>query len=223
MDKEFQEIEQNKRPDRGNKNGLGLVFGSIFLLLSSAILLIVFIYTFIVPTNPLNPFPPDESKISSNLIAGPTPTPTNTPVPPTQTPKPFPVVIPTKDSGILFEVQSGMPWYLPHQSGCRYMYVAGSVLDTDGQPAAGYSVRLSGVIGDHPELTLQAISGSAREYSTGGFEIQIGELAPVDTQNGVYLQLFQEDGTAASPMISFSTSSSCIQNLIYINFLQVRE
>jgi hypothetical protein len=104
------------------------------------------------------------------------------------------------------------------------MYVAGSVVDINEQPAAGYTVRLSGVIGNQPELTLQAISGSAPDYSKGGgFEIQIGDLSPVDTQNGVYLQLFQADGTPASPMISFSTSSSCNQNLIYINFMQVRD
>jgi len=224
MENEFQEIDQNKRPDRGVKNGLGLVFGGVFFLISSVILVIIFIYTFFVPTNPLNPFPPEnEADISSILRAEPSSTPTHTPVPPTQTPKPFPVVVPTRDSGILFEVQSGTPWYLSHQSGCRYMYVAGSVLDINGQPAAGYTVRLSGVIGNQPELTLQAISGSALDYSPGGFEIQIGDLSPVDTQNGVYLQLFQEDGTPASPMISFSTSGSCNQNLIYINFMQVRD
>ena len=103
------------------------------------------------------------------------------------------------------------------------MYVAGNILDANEQATAGYTIKLSGMIGDDTELTLETVSGSAPQYSDGGFEIQIGDLEPIDTQNGVYLQVFTEDGTPASSMISFSTSSSCNRNLIYINFMQVRD
>jgi len=223
MENETKNNIQNNKSDRGVKSGLGLVFASVFLSLSTIVLVFFFIYTFFVPSNPLNPFPPkEETETVSVLEPESTNMPTKTPLPPTQTPKPFPEVVPTQDTGILFEVQSGTPFYLPHQSGCRYMFVAGNILDENEQPVAGYTIKLSGVIGDESELTLQAVSGSALQYSDGGFEIQIGDLAPTDTQNGIYLQVFTEDGTSASPMISFSTSSSCSRNLIYINFLQIR-
>jgi len=222
METKNQENEQNNRHDRGNKSGWGYIFVSIFLLLSTVFLIIFFVYTFFVPNNPLNPFPPGiETEIYEVVESVPSPTSTKTPEP-TATTKPFPDVIPTLETGILFEVQTGTPFYLPHQSGCSYMYVAGSILDLNGEPVAGYTVRLSGVINDHPEILFEAVSGSALQYSAGGFEIQIGEIAPVDGQNGIYLQLFLEDGTPASPMISFSTSGDCNRNMIHINFIQVR-
>jgi hypothetical protein len=223
MEQETQEKNQISKPDRGIKSGLIYVFLSIFLLISSVLLIIFFIYTFFVPDNSLNPFPPDSVvTLSSAVDPTPTSTPTNTPAPPTATPKPFPDVVPTLEKGVLFEVQNGTPIYTPHQSGCQFMYVGGSILDLDGNSLSGISVRLSGVIDGYPELTLEAVSGSALQYSSGGFEIQIGDFGPIATQNGVYLQLFLEDGSSASPMISFSTSGDCSRNLININFLQVR-
>jgi hypothetical protein len=215
---------QVDRSGRGVKSGLGFIFFSIFLLISSVLLVIFFIYTFFVPQNPLNPFPPDvQTETPSAQALQPTATPTNTPILPTATPKPFPEVIPTQESGVLFEVQEGTPYYLPHQSGCSHMYVAGSILDINGNPLPGITVRLSGDLDGFEDLTLDVVSGSALQYSNGGFEIQIGDIEPLDSQNGIFLQLFLEDGSSASPMVSLGTSSNCGRNMIYINFLQVRE
>ena len=223
MENETQKKDRSSKPDRSVKSGLIYIFFSIFLLTSSVLLIIFFVYTFFVPDNSLNPFPPDtEVKLSSAVDPAPTSMPTITPAPPTVTPKLFPDVVPTLETGVLFEVQDGTPIYTPHQSGCQFMYVGGSILDLEGNPVAGYTVRLSGVIDGHPELTLEAVSGSAPQYSIGGFEIQIGDFGPIATQNGIYLQLFLEDGSSASSMISFSTSGDCNRNLININFLQIR-
>lgn len=213
---------KNNRIDRGMKSGWGLIFVSIFLLLASLFLLIFFIYTFFVPTNSLNPFPPKIEQVAmiANDIS-PTQTPTNTIIPPTVTPKPFPEVVPTLESGVLFEVQAGSPISIQHQSGCQNSYIAGSIINLDGDPLKGITVRLSSPNTGESDFFVEVISGSAIQYSTSGYEINLGNLNPEGIQRNIYLQLFLEDGTTASSMITFKTSGNC-QNVIIVNFEQIR-
>lgn len=186
-------------------------------------LLMFFIYTFFVPNNPLNPFPPSlEVVIAETSTAESTSTPTKTPVPPTETPKPIPEITPTLETGILFEVQKGTPFYLQHPSGCEYLYIGGGVLDINGDHFPGIIVRISGNLKDQVEIKVEAISGTALQHYSGGYEIQIGELESINDQTDMFIQLFLEDGSSASPVFSFNTSGICGNNLIYVNFLQVR-
>ena len=96
------------------------------------------------------------------------------------------------------------------------------MLDINGDPLPGITVRISGNLKDQIEISVEALSGTAPHHSAGGYEIQVGELESITDQNDIYMQLFLEDGTPASPMILFNTSGVCRNNLIYVNFLQVR-
>lgn len=161
---------------------------------------------------------------SPSPAATPTPSasPTRTPPPasltPTTTGEPGATSRPA--GSFPFVVQEGFPHALgnfANDQGCRWLGVAGIVLDQSGNGLNDYVVRLEG-----GGLTLDAVSGSAPAYSAtgGGFEFALNDHV-IATQAEYSLQLYNSSGQPVSVKMFFDTYADCDRNLILINFQRV--
>lgn len=246
MDKYDFEFDKPKKPKIKFKDRLLRSFGRIFFLATLCALLF-FGYTYINPYNIFNPFPPEfisltasptplsfTTEVSTGEIEA-----TQSQVPetvateteivatetqiilPTQTQvnTDFPTETPDVAALPFFVVQSGNPVYLPHPDGCEHMYIAGSVTDGNGGPLIFVGVELNGTIKNEPLFSEIAFSGTAKQYSDSGYEIQIGDGPPVNTGETAYIQIYDQDGNEASDLILLSTTSECSKNLIMMNFV----
>lgn len=144
----------------------------------------------------------------------PTPTPTDTATPtptgPTLTPSPT-------RSQFIFTKSDISPFYLQNfanNAGCQWMGVAGEVLDLERRPvmAGSYRVHVWGS-GIDERLTV----GTARDYSPSGWEQFLLGFPEVRDYN---IQLETPNGTPVSQVYSFTTRSSCNQNLVRFDFVQ---
>lgn len=159
----------------------------------------------LTPTDTLSPTPLGRQPIG-------TPLPTNTPVPsatesPTIEPPEFPI-----------EVQPGTPLFLQSYTveNCEWQGIAGQVILSEGVPAEGYIVR---VTGDGIDGALEAVTGSSPDYGSSGWEIQVADGAlPLDYQ----VQVFDETGTRAlSDVVEVNFTGECSLNLARVNFRQI--
>ncbi len=160
----------------------------------------------------------------------PTPTITSTPLPTltaTATASPTATSSPTATEEIfneLFEVQTGSPVYVTNfvhpQAACNWQGVAGQVFTRQGLPLVGYVVRVSGVYNGQP-VNLLGLTGLVENtpYGPGSFELVLGSQA-LDTQDVLYIQLFEPSGTEVSAPVGLTTYSSCSKNLLIINFVE---
>jgi hypothetical protein len=177
------------------------------------------------PTWTPTPSPnPSQAPVDQN-----TPTPTRTPLTgPSATPEPtvtatVPTDTPTPGK-YPYVIQNGNPVYtfnLFHpELGCAWMGVGGQALDRRGSPVIGLVVQVGGTLNGQSFDTQLSLTGVAKEYGTGGYEIQIFS-APIETTNELYIQLF-DPGTnePVSEKTYFNTRNSCTENLILITFQQ---
>ncbi len=138
-------------------------------------------------------------------------------IPPTKTPKPtntpkitfaFSVTVKAIASTI----------YLP-ESGCSYFAVAGEAVDLNNAPYLKGIVKVGGTLGgqtiDPDKHT--TVTGVATQFGPAGFEIPL-EVAPVNSQNTLWIQLFDTAGVPLSEKKFFNTYSSCEKNLIQVRF-----
>jgi len=154
---------------------------------------------------------------SRTPISGPSATlePTFTATVPTLTPTPgkYP-----------FVMQDGSPAYVANlfhpDLGCAWMGVGGQALDRRGSPVIGLVVQVGGTLNGTTFDTQLSLTGVAKEYGPGGYEIQIFG-APLDSTEELYIQLF-DPGTnqPVSEKTYFDTKNSCTENLILITFQQ---
>ncbi len=191
------------------------------------------------PVTPATPSPTDLILVADTATATPspavptasptpdvtsTPDPTDTPTPtpteigtPTITPTPTetPTATPTATitpSQYRYTVQSGYPHYMPYPGGCQWMGFAGQVFDLNGQPVINVVVHIGGV--DY--LTL---SGASQEYSIPGWVQKVADL-PASSAGYYTVQLQDSLGNILSAPVALTTTVSCGQNLITINFVQ---
>jgi len=106
------------------------------------------------------------------------------------------------------------------ETGCNWQGVAGQVFNRQGLPLVGYVVRVSGVYNGQP-LNLLGLTGLVENtpYGPGSFELVLGSQA-LDTQDVLYVQLFEPSGTEVSAPVGLTTYSSCSKNLLIINFVE---
>ena len=71
------------------------------------------------------------------------------------------------------------------------------------------------------QVNLTGLSGTFKEYGESGFEFTLTD-APVATWQSLSIQLLDQAGLPLSDEIFFNTSANCQENLILINFKQVR-
>jgi hypothetical protein len=211
----------------------------------------VFLSIFIDPRSSLNPFPPPTLPPKFALptvtpsIVPPTWTPTNTSPPTatdtpratltiqpsptmftlatlyTDTPTPPPTVPP---AGYSFELQ-GKPYAIKNlyhpELECAWMGVGGQALDMSGAHVTGLIIRLGGVLSGVSLNPMMSLTGVALNYGQSGYEFTLADR-PIASKGTLWIQLLDQAGLPLSDKIPFDTYDSCEQNLILINFKQVR-
>lgn len=224
-----------------SNGGCALRFGTLIFLTGTFLLLVFFVYTFLSPNHPYNPFPPSEMDSpaepatleilpSHTPILIPTATITRTPIFPTSTetqlPPPTEAVItilaPTLplESSVHFSAQTGTPVFTAHPSGCDGIYLAGNVIDLDGNPLPGMLVIAAGTLQDAPVETEPSLSGLNPEFSPSGWQIKLSKTL-IDSTGTVYLALYSlESAEPVSELIFINTFNDCNRNMIMVNFVQ---
>jgi hypothetical protein len=124
---------------------------------------------------------------------------------------------PAEDVDYPYELQRGQPIYITNpeaRGGCRWLSIAGSVMDANGNAVDGYGVR---IVGEGVDETIA--SGSAPGFGPGGFELPLGNTA----RDGQFVaQLLDPTGNPASPVYTVATRSECELNIAALRFVQVR-
>lgn len=223
---------------------------TVLILLGVACLACVFVLIFINPYTPFNPFPPptlpapaslpSDTPTLALLTLPPTWTPTATPLTPTPSPTftlpptPTPLTLtptptptwPPPPGGYPFALRAGSPKAMPNihhpELGCNWMGVGGQVLDKNNAPVIGLILRLGGSAPGIllPENTF-TLSGVALAYGRSGYEFKLADM-PIASRRALWIQLLDPSGMPLSEQVFFDTYASCEQNLILIDFKQVR-
>ncbi len=129
------------------------------------------------------------------------------------------------DSPYPFAVVQGSPSTLPYnvmvpEVGCAWLGVGGNVEDQTGAPILGLRVQVYGSFHGHVKAEM-SITGSVQRYGGAGYEIQLDDI-PSYTYQTLWVQLYNQAGTAVSEKVFITTSENCDENLIIINFQQLR-
>lgn len=210
---------------------------------------IIFLMVFVNPYSALNPFPP---VTLPEVIVLPTATPGRPTFPATWTPtaaqimatSTFPTVevpvvsatpaeagtaVPTAtrrpgSRGFAFTVQTdpaplSSVLFRP-EWGCDWLGLAGQVVDLKNSPATGIRVQVGGYLGTQ-KIDLLSLTGTALQYGRAGYEFTLAEK-PVNSVGTLWVQLLDQSDLPLSDKVYFNTFATCEQNLIIINFKQVR-
>ncbi len=163
------------------------------------------------PTNTpqtVRTLPPLVTPTQPQSPEAPTPEPTSEPAAPAPSPTPA------------FVLQAGSPAYLPAfthpEAGCAWVGIAGQVFDSSGMPVENTVVVVKGLFNGKPVDAL-ALSGLAKGYGSGGYEIQVG-TASATTSEALTIQLLNDKFEPLSPVYPIQTFDDCQKNLILINF-----
>jgi hypothetical protein len=165
------------------------------------------------PTGATAPVTP--SADSGMLILSPTP-PSSNPVSPTE-----PTQAPLGFDFVILDEPLGMPAseYDPAR-GCDWMGVAGQVYDIQGSPVKGLRVVVRAEL-DGNTVEMIAMSGTADLYGPSGYEIRLADR-PIASSGKAAIQLIDQAGLPLSQVYLFDTSESCDENLILIDFQEIR-
>ncbi len=170
------------------------------------------------PTNTVEPTLTETIQPTSTLP--PTPTPVTLTATPTETPTPPP-------DGYPFIVRQGNPKAIPNiyhpELGCEWMGVGGQVVDMSNTPVIGLIIRLGGrAAGISVADDVFSLTGLALSYGRSGYEFQLADR-PVPSRGQLWVQLVSQAGGPLSDRVVFDTYDNCEQNLIIIDFVQVRK
>lgn len=137
-------------------------------------------------------------------------TPESSPAPSAPVPSPTPA----------FVLQAGSPAYLPAfthpEAGCAWVGIAGQVFNSAGLPQDNIVVVVKGLFNGKAVDAL-ALSGLAKAYGAGGYEIQVG-TASATTSEALTIQLLNDKFEPLSPVYPVQTFDDCQKNLILMNF-----
>jgi hypothetical protein len=100
------------------------------------------------------------------------------------------------------------------------LWVAGQTFNLQGAPMVGITVMLGGYLDGrlYQELTL---TGTALQYGQAGYEFTIRDQ-PMKSKEALWVMLFDQSMAPLSGKIYFDTHADCDENLVVINFKQVR-
>lgn len=121
-----------------------------------------------------------------------------------------------------FQIQEGSPVALDSsvfhpELGCNFLGVAGQVFDVNGTPVNGLRIHVTGTLAGNAVSEL-GLTGAATQYGTGSYyEIQLAD-APTVSEGTLQIAVLDANDQPISPLVTFSTTDSCQQNLILINF-----
>lgn len=191
---------------------------SLFTLLATLCAGGWFTQIFLDPQSGLNPLPPVATAALTQVVL---PSATNesaatetaTSEPPTATPE---------AAVNSFQIQEGSPVALDSsvfhpELGCNFLGVAGQVFDVNGMPVNGLRIHVTGTLAGNAVSEL-GVTGAATQYGTGSYyEIQLAD-APTVSEGTLQIAVLDANDQPISPRVTFSTTDSCQQNLILINF-----
>jgi hypothetical protein len=103
---------------------------------------------------------------------------------------------------------------------CKWMGVGGTVMDVNNKPLQFQTIQLGGTLSGKA-VTGQVLSGNNPVYGTSGFELKLADSA-VDSQQTLWVQLFDNNGKALTDKIYFDTFNDCKKNLVMIVFTLTR-
>jgi hypothetical protein len=244
----FDYVETQQTPRR---NISGLVFNILTVLVLIGVLCVgaTFLMIFLNPQGAFNPYKPPTriptialptSTATARIVLEPTWTPTNTSEPtetatprPTNTPLFTDTPAPTSEipqatvtpGGMSFVLQQGSPQAISNifdlNAGCDWMGVGGQALDMTGAPVVGLIVQLGGTLDGRSFDGVVSMTGTALQLGPGGFVFQLADQ-PVPSQGRLWVQLLDQQLLPLSDRLYFNTYSDCAQNLIVIQFKQVK-
>lgn len=220
------------------------------VLLAIVVVIAVYLTIFQNPRNALNPLPPPglptqaQMPTATATLRSLPPTWTAT-VPPTATAtvtpmtaviatdavevtpgELLPVVEETEQPGALYafavqgEVKGIDATIFRPEHGCNWLGVAGQAFDMQGRPATGITVQVGGSL-MRTYIDLISLTGTALWYGQAGFEVFLAEQ-PSNSNGALWVRLLDQSGLPLSPKVYFNTSDNCQQNLVVVNFKQVR-
>jgi hypothetical protein len=100
------------------------------------------------------------------------------------------------------------------------LWVAGQAYDLQGAPMQGITVMLGGYLGGK-NLYQLSLTGTALQYGQAGYEFTVTDK-PQKSKQSAWVALFDQAMIPLSGRIYFDTTEDCSQNLILINFRQIR-
>lgn len=183
-----------------------------------------------IPTEAATPTPPATATASLPLetpapaggLITPMPTFTAT-LPPTETNTPGPSPTATIFSIFPF-IQRGEVKIIDassfHEHDTCKLWVAGQAFDLKGAPLTGVTIMLGGSL-ERKTVSQLSLTGTALQYGPAGYEFTIAEQ-PAASRQSVWVQLFDQSMNPLSARIPFDTAAECAQNLILVNFRQVK-
>jgi hypothetical protein len=223
---------------------------TLLVWLAMGVQVLAFFSIYTNPASSLNPFRPSEPTLVQALAiptdtpspeptfgssATPTLTVTSTPTPvtPTVTPTldPTPTETATPGPSPTATIYSVYPFILrndpvviagdaiPDHDTCK-LWVAGQTYDLQGAPMVGITVMLGGSLGNQSLYQL-SLTGTALQFGQAGYEFIVANQ-PVKSKGTVWVQLFDQALIPLSGRVFLDTFEDCQQNLLLINFRQVR-
>jgi hypothetical protein len=237
--------------EESSRGGSDLVWNvmTVLVWLGIATMIMAFVSIYFNPTNGLNllrPFQPTiavainlptDTPVLATETSAPIPTATqtetSTPLPPTATftPEPTTTETPTPGPSSTPTINAVYPFILrnepvaiagdamPDHDTCK-LWVAGQTYDLQGAPMVGITVMLGGYL-ESKTLYQLSLTGTALQFGQAGYEFLVAEK-PVQSKAAVWVQLFDQALIPLSGRIYLDTYEDCKQNLILINFKQVR-
>jgi hypothetical protein len=235
------ENNYERRPGMSARGLFRLILNFLTLLVILATLAVAgsFVMLFLNPYMSINPYPPPTvpptlgSPTPTNTPAKPLPaTWTATPQPtgiPTETPTPEPTETPVPTAtetapGPPFALQVGSPSLIVNfvnDAGCEWMGVFGQIFNFDDKPILELTVRLGGELEGLDPIDMTALSGSAPELGPGAYLFNLADH-PIASEDTLWIQLDDGGGNPLSERVYLTTSDSCTENLIMVNWRQVR-
>jgi hypothetical protein len=167
------------------------------------------------PTPSISPIP-SETPLPSATAALATPLGEESLQTATSTPKvdsKYPFVLRTDPVGIDASI-------LYPSRGCRWSGVGGQVVDMQDSPYIGITVQLGGTL-EGLYTNEYSLTGTATKYGEAGFEFTLTDY-PFDSDSELWVRLIDQSNYPLSEKVFFDTFADCGQNLIIINFEQVR-
>ena len=196
-------------------------------LVATGGLLLWFVAIAIDPTLPINPFPPlvdttpsADGSQTMGQTAVPSPSPEQLPAPtrsvrPTPTPlrpaTPAPTPVPGVSFSAVVEIVDG--------NGCGGPLMAGTVVDSLGEPVEGYPIHVWGTGIDDI-----VVSGSAVEYGLSGWQILV--LSEEVVTGTYYVQLHEYNVYTGHPAVSWIIEielPGCQDGMPLVRFEQLLE
>ncbi len=199
----------------------------LYVVLLAVILFVIF---WVLGLNQVGPFmkiTPTPTSIVS-LTPRPTITHTHTPTPtirPSATPTATPTFTPTATEKPMPFVVKGSPQALSNdllhpELDCEALIIGGEVWDLRDKGVTGLTVHLGGTLGQY-EVDFYTLTGSAEIYGESGYEFILENLR-LASEDTLWIQLEDPSGLLLSSRNYLKTSASCQENLILVNFKQVR-